>query len=207
MTRSRALQPQEVAKDREQFCTLRGPIAPSTGAKPKEFKKDQERAPINCNRPHDTVKTLPLCLSHRVFGEFRDDCKSSKPTAQDKRFLYGFVEAMSKLYDAEKDRQTAILDLFRTIGIAMQPSKIIGTEYTTDGSSFFKSFFLYVLAELKNEICSTNCEPFLQAALYYLEATRRCASEYRNSGLPCIILLIFGRHTWTCLMYTDAKCV
>lgn len=114
---------------------------------------------------------------------------------------------MSKLYDTEKDRQTVVLDLFRTVGIAMQPSEIIGTEYTTDGSIFRQGSFLYVLAELKNEISSTNCEPYLQAALYYLEATRRSAPDYRNSGLPCIILLIFGMFTGTYSMYTHVNCV
>jgi len=31
----------------------------------------------------------------------------------------------------------------------MQPNKIIGTDYTTDGSSFFNGHLLYALAELK----------------------------------------------------------
>ena len=82
----------------------------------------------------------------------------------------------------------------------MQPNKIIGTDYTTDGSSFFASHLLYVLAELKNEVCSMNSEPYLQAVLYFLEATRKYASQYLNSGLPCIILLIFGMFAWSYLM-------
>jgi hypothetical protein len=169
---------------------LRSARAPSAGGIPKEFRRGQEKAPINCNRSHDTVKTLPLRLSHPVFGKFIDDCESFKPTPQDKIFLNQFVVA-TKIYDLENDRQTAILELFCTAGIVMQPAKIIGTEYTTDGSTFFE-FLLYVLAELKNEICSTNCEPYLQAVLYYLEATRRHAPKYGNSGLPCIIVLVFG---------------
>jgi len=88
----------------------------------------------------------------------------------------------------------------------MQPSEIIGTKYKTDGSRFFEGFLLYVLAELKNEICSTNCEPYLQAALYFLEATRRHAPQYQNSGLPCIILLIFGMYVRLELLYTHVKC-
>jgi len=38
-----------------------------------------------------------------------DDCQSFKPTPEDKTFLNEFVVAMSKIYDVEKDRQTAIL--------------------------------------------------------------------------------------------------
>ena len=206
LTRSRILQPQQVTNARERFCKSRSATAPSAAARPKDFRKAQEKAPIYCNRPRDTVKTLPLHLSHPVFGKFIHDCESFKPTPQDKMFLNQFVEAMSRIYDIEKDRQTAILELFRSAGIVMQPSEIIGTKYTMDGSSFFEGFLLYILAELKNEICSTNCEPYLQAALYFLEATRRHAPQYQNSGLPCIILLIFGMFDWTYLVYTHGKC-
>lgn len=144
------------------------------------------------DQPYDTAKTLPLCLTHPVFGNFMDECESFKPVPKDKTFLNEFVEAMSKIYDVEKDRQTAILELLRTAGIVVQPNKIIGTDYTTDGSSFSTGHLLYVLAELKNEVCSRNCEPYLQAVLYFLESTRKYALQYPNSGLPCIILLIFG---------------
>ena len=112
---------------------------------------------------------------------------------------------MSKIYDAEKDRQTAILELFVNAGIAMQANKIIGTEYTTDGSCFFAGRLLYVLAELKNEVYSTNCEPYLQAVLYFLEATRKYAPQYINSGLPCIILLIFGMFSLEFLIVYSCK--
>jgi hypothetical protein len=115
----------------------------------KEFRKGQEKAPINCNRPLDDVKTLPLHLSHPVFGNFMDDCESFKPSLEDKKFLNQFVVTMSKIYDAEKDRQTAILELLRTAGITMQPNKIIGTDYTTDGSPFLNGHLLYALAKLK----------------------------------------------------------
>ena len=161
LTRSCVLQPKQVAIARQLFCKLRSAKPPSTGAKPREFRKGQEKAPINCNRPLDGVKALPLRLTHPVFGNFMDDCNSFKPTPEDKKFLNEFVVAMSRIYDVEKDRQT-ILELFRTPGIVMQPNKIIGTEYTTDGSSFFDGHLLYALAELKNEICSTNSEPYLR---------------------------------------------
>ena len=199
MTKSCVLQPKQLADARHQFCKLRSATAPSAGAKPKEFRKGQEKAPIHCNRPCDTAKTLPLRLSHPVFGDFMDDCKSYKPTPGDKTFLNEFIVAMSSIYDTEIHRQTTILELFRTADIVLQPNKIIGTDYTTDGSSFFGGHLLYVLAELKNEIGSTKSEPYLQAVLYYLEATRSHVSKYLTSGLPCIILLIYGMYIWTFL--------
>jgi len=128
-----------------------------------------------------------------------NDCESFKPTPEDKAFLNEFVVAMSSFYDSETQRQWKILELFRDAEIVLQPQKIIGTDYTTDGSAFFASHFLYILAELKNEIGSTKSEPYLQAVLYYLEATRSHVSKYLTSGLPCIILLIYGMFIWTFL--------
>ena len=199
LTKSCVLQPKQVAITRQMFCELRPATSPSAGSKPKDFKKGQEKAPIFCNRPHDTAKTLPLRLCHPVFGDFMDNCESFKPTLEDKEFLNEFVVAMSNFYDTEKDRQTKILELFRTAGIDLQPNKIIGTDYTTDGSSFLAGHLLSVLVELKNEIGSTKSEPYLQAVLYFLEATRKYVSQYLHSGLPCIILLIFGTFVWTLL--------
>lgn len=175
---------------------MRPAKAPSVGGKPKEFKRDQEKAPIHCNRPYDYAKTLPLSLSHHVFGQFIDDCDSVKATPADKTFLNEFVVAMSNIYDSEKDRQTKILKLFCDAGIDLQSHKITGTDYTTDGSLFVGGRLLFVLAELKNEIGSTGSEPYLQAALYFLEAARNEVSNYLTSGLPCMILLIYGMFAW-----------
>ena len=178
-------------------------VAPSIGARPEKFRIDREKAPIHCNRPQDIQKTLPLRLLHPVFGNFLDDCESFKPASKDEDFLYKFVTTMTNFYDKEIDRQTAILELFIKANIVMQPNEIIGTKHTTDGSAFFDGRHIYMLAESKNEVCSTNCEPYLQAVLYYLEATRKCTSEYPRSNLPCII---FGMFTWACLSYTHTKC-
>ncbi|KAF9219664.1 hypothetical protein BS17DRAFT_855176 [Gyrodon lividus] len=46
--------------------------------------------------------------------------------------------------------------------------------------------------DFKNEVGSTRAEPYAQASLYYLEATRRYAATMGHSALPCFILLLFG---------------
>src|SRR5260221_415611 len=100
----------------------------------------QEKAPINCNRPHDNAKTLPFVSLIPFLADFMTTASHPSQLTQDKTFLNQFVEAMSKMYDKEKDRQTAVLDLFWTIGIVMHPTKVIGTDYMTDGDSFFRTF-------------------------------------------------------------------
>ena len=89
-----------------------------------------------------------------------DNCKSFKPNPENKAFLNEFIVTISSFYDTETHRQTKILELFYIADIVLQPNKIIGTDYTTDGSSFFAGHLLYVLAELRNKIGSTNSEPY-----------------------------------------------
>src|SRR5260370_21125448 len=111
LTRSCTLQHKQVAAARQQFCALRSATPPSTGAKPRIFRSGQEKATINCNRPYDDVKTLPLHLSHPVFGSFMDDSESFKPSLEHKKFLNDFLGTTSKIHDSTKNRQPAILDL------------------------------------------------------------------------------------------------
>jgi len=64
-------------------------------------------------------------------------------------------------------------------------------EFTTDGDLSIGNY-RFLIAKFKNEIGSTAAEPFFQAILYFLEATRKLATHHLNSILPCIIVLIFG---------------
>jgi len=52
--------------------------------------------------------------------------------------------------------------------------------------------FRFSIFKFKNEIGATAAQPFFQAILYYLKATRKFAGQHRNSVLLCIIVLIFG---------------
>jgi hypothetical protein len=96
---------------------------------------------------------------------------------------------MRKIYDEEHKRKETVLKLFRKHGMDVKPTMI--GKFTTDGDLSIGEFRL-LIAEFKNEVGSKGAEPFFQAVLYYLEATRSLASEYHNSVLPCIIVLIFG---------------
>ena len=96
---------------------------------------------------------------------------------------------MRDIYDEEDKRKEAVLKLFRKHGMDTKPTMI--GKFTTDGDLSIGEFRL-LIAEFKNEVGSKGAEPFFQAILYYLEATRSLASEYHNSVLPCIIVVIFG---------------
>ena len=96
---------------------------------------------------------------------------------------------MRGIYDQEHKRKETALKLFRKHGMDAKPTMI--GKFTADGDLSIGEFRL-VIAEFKNEVGSKGAEPFFQAILYYLEATRSLVSEYHNSVLPCIFVLIFG---------------
>ncbi len=182
--------PEQLAQDRQRFCHQRKPDAPSNGGDPQKFHDAQQKdTRIPCNRPSGFSPTLPPTLLHPVFGKFIDDAENSIPTADDVLFLHAFVAAMRDIYDEEHKRKETVLKLFRKHGMDAKPTMI--GKYTTDGDLSIGEFRLLML-EFKNEVGSKGAEPYFQAILYYLEATRSLASKHHNSVLPCIIVLIFG---------------
>jgi hypothetical protein len=111
------------------------------------------------------------------------------PTSDDGQFLLAFVQAMTDIYKLEDGRKETLLTAFDHHNIPIKPTMI--GRFTTDGDLSINSF-RFLIVEFKNEIGSKAAEPFFQAILYFLEATRKCATQNLNSILPCIIVLIFG---------------
>ena len=132
---------------------------------------------------------MPLSLLHPVFGKYIDDAENYVPTSDDVQFLLAFVRAMANIYKFEDGRKDALLTLFNEHNIPVK-STMIG-RFTTDCDLSIGSF-RFLIGEFKNEIGSKAAEPFFQAILYFLEATRKFAAQNLNSVLPCIIVLIFG---------------
>ena len=132
---------------------------------------------------------LPLSLLHPIFGEYVDDADNYVPTPDDVQFILAFVQAMANIYKVETARRQTLLTTFDDHKIPIKPTMI--GEFTTDGDLSIGNY-RFLIAEFKNEIGSTAAEPFFQAILYFLEATRKLATRHLNSVLPCIIVLIFG---------------
>ncbi|KDR79311.1 hypothetical protein GALMADRAFT_1233107 [Galerina marginata CBS 339.88] len=181
----------ELAAKRERFLKKRKAEAPSAGGNPDPFLKAQLAADGNilCNRPHGYASTLPISLLHPVFGDFVEDAKDYVPTPDDAKFLLAFVQAMANIYTNERSRQQEIHTIFHEHKIDINGTSI--GPYTTDGDLSFGRFRL-LIAEFKNEVGSKGAEPFFQAILYFLEATRILATQHLNSVLPCILVLVFG---------------
>ncbi|KAF8157793.1 hypothetical protein B0H34DRAFT_844095 [Crassisporium funariophilum] len=181
----------ELGRDREKFCSQRKAEAPSNGGEPQMFLDRQANTDryIPCNRPFSRPIALPLSLLHPIFGEYVDDADNCVPTPDDVQFLLAFVKAMANIYERESDRRKTILTIFDDHKIPIKPTMI--GDFTTNGDLSIGNY-RFLIAEFKNEIGSKGAEPFFQAILSFLEATRKLATQHLNSVLPCIIVLIFG---------------
>jgi hypothetical protein len=157
---------------------------------PKIFSPDNPRS---INRFHVIGPPVSprrcLSLFHRIFGEFVDDAENYVPTPDDVPFFLAFVEAMANVYKLEDGRQDTVLDIFEKHKMYIKPTSI--GKFGTDGD-LSSGKFRFLIFEFEIEIGAGGAEPFFQAILYYLEATRKFAGRHSNSVLPCIIILIFG---------------
>ncbi|PPQ70836.1 hypothetical protein CVT26_014041 [Gymnopilus dilepis] len=182
----------QLGQARMAFCAKRRPAAPSTDGMPQTFLAAQQDAnkKIPCNRPSPDVTSLPLSLLDEVFGQFELDAENCEPTPDEAKFAVAFRAKMTDIYTLESGRQTALYKVFKDHGINIDALKI-NAKYTTDGG-LTSGGFVYMVAELKNEVGSSAAELFFQAILYFLEATREFAQKHANFHFPCIIVLVFG---------------
>ena len=139
--------------------------------------------------PYGFPTALPLTLLHPIFGQFVDDAENYVPTPVDAQFLLAFVEGMVNIYATEKMRQNILLKVFNDHDILMKPTGI--DRFITNGDLSVGKY-RFLIAKIKNEVGSSGAEPYFQAILYFLEATRELATQHLNSVLPCIIVLVFG---------------
>jgi hypothetical protein len=95
---------------------------------------------------------------------------------------------MADFHEDELARAAAICEVLTRNGIPLVTTTIEGTAYTTDGD-LQHNRHRYLIAALKDRAV----DPSAQAAMYYLESTRKLALECPKSSLPCLLLYTFGR--------------
>ncbi|KAF9235365.1 hypothetical protein BU15DRAFT_51454 [Melanogaster broomeanus] len=179
-----------VEAQRHAFIRQNEPVAPSSSGKFVTFSKRQAlpNSLIYCNRPHATAATIPATLLHAAFGQFLDDCERHEITAADNSFAQELSIVMSDFYVHENVRADTIRGVFSKWGLPFIVSHT-SNGYVTDGDMSVNGC-RYAIAEFKNEVGSTGAEPYCQANLYYLDATRKYATMM--GCWPCIIVLLFG---------------
>ncbi|KAF8325329.1 uncharacterized protein EI90DRAFT_3237184 [Cantharellus anzutake] len=181
-----------VAEARKAWGSSISQEAPSSGGLPKKFvaiqKKDKPAFAFNC--PPTAAVTIPISLSHPIFSQFQDDCKTYTPTKEDHDFALKFSHSMSNIYANEGDRADQARKDFASYGPDSLPTGI--GKYWTDGDLRYKGF-CFALIKAKAELSTGGAEPFFEAAWYYSAFIRNHFDE-THSRLPCFILYLAGAH-------------
>ncbi|KAI6098759.1 hypothetical protein F5141DRAFT_1032487 [Pisolithus sp. B1] len=176
---------------RNAFLANRRSRSPSENGMPSSFRTDQfvPDKCIPCGRPLSIQETIPPSLLHPVFGQFLDDCQNMEVTREEGRIMYRLAVVLSDMYSDETARKNAVFKILGEYGIHLSTAKIdkyeVDAEISIHGNR-------YLIAEIKNEMSSTNSDAYLQAVLYYLEATRLSAVKHSGSVLPCLLLILVG---------------
>ncbi|KAG2108873.1 hypothetical protein DEU56DRAFT_874522 [Suillus clintonianus] len=174
--------------------------SPSASSHPSSFRVRQQDPNLQmaCGRPREVEETIPLTLLYPAFGQFIDDSQSCTyiPTEEDNNFIGSLAHVMSAMYENEDQRREAVSKVLNGYNIRLSLNgKVRGTRYITDGNMSMTvddRCHPYVIVEFKNETAGSGSEPYIQAAMYYLQATRTYAATLSGSALPCFLLIIFG---------------
>ncbi|KIO01674.1 hypothetical protein M404DRAFT_722430 [Pisolithus tinctorius Marx 270] len=187
------LHPQHcVSAQRGAFLAQFKPKALSSIVRPSEFFKFQviDGQTIYCNRPADAVAIIPPTLLHRAFGDFLHDCDVVELTSEDNFFVMKLHTVMSNRYDDEQTCAVQLRELFEGWGLTFMPSATHHGYMT--GGDMREGEYRYAIAEIKNEVGSTQADPYNQATFHYVEFSRQYAETMALSPLPCFIILLFG---------------
>ena len=191
----RLLETKDIGLRRTHFLRKNPPVAPSSAGKARTFsmRQKEDSQVIYYNRPYTAEAMIPPTLLHPVFGQFLDDCDTLEITPEDNSLALRLHITMSGFCHNENERAKIVRDEFSNFGLHFVVSEI-GNQFETDGDMHVKEH-RYAITEIKNEVCSTGAEPYVQASLYYLESTRKFAGKMKRSSLPCMILLVVGLFT------------
>ncbi|KAF8634766.1 hypothetical protein AX15_000727 [Amanita polypyramis BW_CC] len=186
------------------FTDTRSSVSPSNAAKTTaenlrnmaEEQKDSTKKILK-GRPRSTEEAIPVALLHPILGRFVKDCKDLVPSKGDNDLALALLQQMPDLFESEASRVGRIRGIFKATGITLDVANF--NRFSVDlcrkantSSSFHN---LYFIMEGKNEISSTQSEPYIEACFYYLEANRAFFDEngnMTNSRRPCLLMIFTG---------------
>ena len=145
-------------------------LPPSLAAKLKRFKEEQKNNPILNGRPYSNqFENIPISLVFEVFHSIQTAMASSidvEPTTY--KAVKDLLLASSGIYDAETDREAAIREPLRELGILYTPMPIHGANADSVIAVECGTRHAYVLIlEIKNEIGEANADPYNQVGFSY----------------------------------------
>ncbi|KAG2030784.1 hypothetical protein BDR03DRAFT_1033765, partial [Suillus americanus] len=165
----------------------------SSQGKPCKFELIQENPDlaVRWDRPPSVADAIPSTLLHPVFGAFMDDCENIEPTPDDNELVMALSVAMSGFFGGGAERACRFREVLQEHDIDLSPIRINGATYNTDGDQQYK-YFRHAIAQVTNEIGSTEAEPHIQALSCYIHSTNYFAKHNPAFRFPSIVITLFG---------------
>lgn len=176
---------------------------PSSQGKPCKFELIQENPDlaVRWNRPPSVADAIPSTLLHPVFGAFMDDCENIEPTPDDNELVMALSVAMSGFFGGGAERACRFREVLQEHDIDLSPIRINGATYNTDGDQQYK-YFRHAIAQVTNEIGSTEAELHMQALSCYIHSTNSFAKDNPAFRFPSIVITLFGE----CVVFDNSQC-
>ena len=195
----------ELTELRQFNLSRRQERAPSQGAAPSTFRRDQASHPIQFGRPRDDhFYPLPICLLQPEFGTFQDDLRSVPLDPSLSPLGWEWVTKLSLLFEKESDREKALHKLLASLlGKDFVIEKMNIGKYQTDGGvripqpGFPNLLVVPVNIEVKNETTEGSADGVFENILYFREGVRvlltgQYEGDWKKTRFPSILILHNG---------------
>ncbi|CAJ0757325.1 16329_t:CDS:2, partial [Entrophospora sp. SA101] len=173
---------------------------PSSGALPANFPGIQKEALIYCHRPPKYFD-LPTTFFHPTFNKFLNHYNDKTLNIPKKicEGVFYFVEEMAEIFSHEKPRKKILHDFLRDC-LDLNPLELIlDDDSSNDGVVLLVEKYLGIVIEVKAEIGSGKCDPYLQGSLEYSKfwAQDQFKDFKENCNCPSFIICLAG--PWICI--------
>lgn len=176
----------------------------STAANPSDFAnlnidENGQHTILNMRPPSATGP--PITLFHPVFAEFLQNFKDTKPASpQILKMIPKFAAAAGGIYGSENARRDTLGPLF---GDLTGTTATVLKEVTVPGGQIDAAVVsdgcLLWVEEWKNELCSTNSDATMQAAICYSKFWGHSVRGGIRSRCCCPTILITLVGPWICV--------
>ncbi len=182
------------------------PEAPSSQAQKSQFHKAQntQGQQIYCGRPHQ--HTTPPSLLDETLCQLRYNMQSIAPTPKDVQCYDKLRATACQLYQEESKRRDDFTDILTAAGILPARANrgyIVSTDFNDDGdirALCLGGSVVFYVQEIKNEIGTTNADPYVEAIHYWIENVRNFLKspigdqvQADQINFPAVLVLQFGK--------------
>ena len=151
-----------------------------------EQAMDFECTPLCYHRGASTDMGNDTSIYYEGFDTFVKQSIDGPVSQQDCTFTNDLCLVMEKYYSSEGERLSEFKELFQSyVGLPIRR--------VTFNNNFCIGWYWNSILEGKNEVGSTQCDPFKQCAAYYLNSLQSRKGDFiKKCSCPCYLLELMG---------------